>query len=85
MAMASNGRLTEAAELQRRMIATVQSAGRQDLATVLQRNLKLYEQGQACSTPWRDDDPIFSPEPGKMTLIAPQDTFGMTKRDLTSQ
>jgi tetratricopeptide (TPR) repeat protein len=84
MAMASNGRLTEAADLQRRMIGTVQTAGRHDLATVLQRNLKLYEQGQACSTPWRDDDPIFSPKPGKMALIAPRDTFGMTKRDLVS-
>ena len=84
MAMASNGRLTEAAELQRRMIGTVQSAGRHDLATVLQRNLKLYEQGQACSAPWRDDDPIFSPEPGKMALIVPRDTFGTMKRDPVS-
>jgi tetratricopeptide (TPR) repeat protein len=84
MAMASSGRLPEAADLQRRMIETVQSAGRHDLATVLQRNLKLYEQGQACSTPWRDDDPIFSPKPGKMALIAPRDTLGMTKRDLGS-
>ena len=84
MAMASNGRLAEATELQRRMIGTVENAGRHDLATVLQRNLKLYEQGQACSTPWRDDDPIFSPKPGKVALIAPQESFGMTKRDLVS-
>jgi len=84
MAMASNGRLAEAAELQRRMIGTVESSGRHDLATVLQRNLKLYERGQACSTPWRDDDPIFFPKPGKLALIAPQEAFGMTKRDLVS-
>ena len=84
MAMASSGRLAEATELQRRMIGTVENAGRHDLATVLQRNLRLYEQGQACSTPWRDDDPIFSPKPGKMALILPQETFGMTKRDLVS-
>jgi len=84
MAMASSGRLAEAAELQRRMIGTVESSGRHDLVTVLQQNLKLYEGGQACSTPWGDDDPIFSPKPGKVSLILPQETFGMTKSDLGS-
>jgi len=78
MAMASSGRLTEAVELQRRMIGTVEGAGRHDLVKVLQRNLKLYEQGEACSTPWRDDDPVFSPKPGNMTLIAPRETLGMS-------
>ena len=24
-------------------------------------NLRLYERGQACRTPWPDDDPIHSP------------------------
>jgi tetratricopeptide (TPR) repeat protein len=79
MVMASNGRLTEAANLQRRMIATVQSTRRHDLVAVLQRNLRLYEQGQACSTPWRDDDPIFAPQPGKMTLIVPRDVSGIAQ------
>jgi hypothetical protein len=61
------------------MIATVEEAGRPDLAAALKRNLQVYEQGQACSLPWRDDDPIFAPQPGKMTLITPQESLRMVK------
>jgi tetratricopeptide (TPR) repeat protein len=79
MALASAGRISAAADLQRRMIATVEEAGRPDLAAALKRNLQVYEQGQACSLPWRDDDPIFAPQPGKMTLITPKESLRMVK------
>jgi len=77
MALAANGRIREAADLQRRMIATVENAKRHDLAALLRRNLGLYENGQACSLPWRDNDPIFVPERGKMTLILPKENLRM--------
>ena len=79
MALAAVGRLREAADLQRRMIATVEEAGRHDIAAVLKKNLSLYETGKACSLPWRDDDPIFVPQPGEMRLIIPDQGLGMAK------
>lgn len=64
MALAEAGHYNEAAELQRLLIAKVQSSGRNDLAEILRGNLILYDSGKACRTPWRDDDPIFKPLPG---------------------
>jgi tetratricopeptide (TPR) repeat protein len=68
MALAATGRFKEAAELQQKMIAELESANRKDLATVLKANLELYEHRQASLIPWREDDPIFDPQPGKMML-----------------
>jgi tetratricopeptide (TPR) repeat protein len=79
MALASVGRHSEAAELQRQMLATVESAGRSDLTAVIKRNLSLYEQGQSCPLPWRDDDPIFAPQPGKMMLTVPKENLRMAR------
>jgi hypothetical protein len=72
MAMASVGKFKEAADLQRYMIDGLEKMKRNDLVAELRINLGLYEHGQACALPWRDDDPIFSPQPGKMVLFAPQ-------------
>ena len=71
MAIASVGRFREAADLQRRMIDELAKMRRNDLIADLQINLGLYEHGQVCSLPWRDDDPIFSPQPGRMVLFVP--------------
>jgi tetratricopeptide (TPR) repeat protein len=85
MALASVGRHSEAAELQRRMLSAVESAGRSDLAAVIRRNLSLYEQGQNCPLPWRDDDPIFAPQPGKIMLTVPKENFRMARGGPVSQ
>ncbi len=72
MALASVGKFTEAANLQSRMIADLEKMKRNDVVAELEGNLGRYEHGQACALPWRDDDPIFSPKPGKMVLFVPQ-------------
>jgi tetratricopeptide (TPR) repeat protein len=56
MALAETGRFTEAAGLQRDLIAAARSAGRSDLASTLEDNLRLYASNRACRTPWRDED-----------------------------
>jgi tetratricopeptide (TPR) repeat protein len=79
MAMASVGKFKEAANLQRYMIDGLERMNRNDLVADLKINLGLYERGQACALPWRDNDPIFSPRPGKMVLFAPQKGVPMEK------
>ena len=64
MALAEAGHYEQAAQLQRSLITEVERSGRNDLAGLLRDNLILYENGKACRTPWRDDDPIFKPVPG---------------------
>lgn len=72
MSLASVGRFKEAADLQSRMIADVERMKRDDVVPELESNLGRYQHGQACALPWRDDDPIFSPQPGEMVLFVPQ-------------
>lgn len=72
MALASVGKFREAANLQSRMIADLEKMKRNDVAAELEGNLGCYERGQTCALPWRDNDPIFSPQPGKMVLFVPQ-------------
>jgi len=79
MAMASVGKFKEAADLQRHMIDELERMKRNDLVADLKINLGLYEHGQACALPWPDNDPIFSPQPGKMVLFAPQKGVPMGK------
>jgi tetratricopeptide (TPR) repeat protein len=69
MALASIGKFHDATHLQEWMLVQVERAGRTDLAAELERNLALYGRGQSCSKPWHDDDPIFTPQPGKMDLL----------------
>ena len=56
MALAETGEYREAARIQRELIAAARRAGQADLAARMQENLSLYEHGQPCRTPWRDED-----------------------------
>jgi tetratricopeptide (TPR) repeat protein len=68
MALAAAGEFQKAAQLQSTMITQLERDRRPDLARLLRANLALYQNGKRCLTPWRDDDPIFSPVPGKMGM-----------------
>ena len=72
MALAEVGEFRKAAQLQRNILAVVERAGRYDLVRLLRENLRLYENRQACRTPWPEDDPIFSPVQEKPELIVPE-------------
>ncbi len=61
MALAEVARFDEAVELQKTAIEIATRARRSDLVLRMQANLKLYENGETCTTPWTDDDPLFSP------------------------
>jgi tetratricopeptide (TPR) repeat protein len=63
MAFAEMGKFDEAAAWQRHTIAEVDGGGSADLARQLTANLRLYEQGKPCRTPFRAGDPIFYPRP----------------------
>jgi tetratricopeptide (TPR) repeat protein len=63
MALAELGRFDEAIAWQRHTIAEIERGGGSDEARQMGTNLRLYERGQPCRTPWRADDPIFSPSP----------------------
>lgn len=80
VALASVGKVDHAARVQRWMLAQVEKAGRADLAAELKRNLVLYEHRQDCSMPWHDDDPIFTPQPGKMDLLGTKESVRMARR-----
>lgn len=84
MALASVGRFGEAARLQKRMIITVEKAKRFDLAALLKQNLALYEHGQACSIPWQDNDPIFTPQAGRMIFSEPKEGSRIAMGDSTA-
>jgi tetratricopeptide (TPR) repeat protein len=63
MALAETGRYEDAARLQEQIAAAATSAGQQAIAQRLARNLQRYRRGEACRTPWSDDDPVFHPRP----------------------
>jgi tetratricopeptide (TPR) repeat protein len=65
MTLAEVGRYEEAMMWQRDAMAAAREAKREDLADRLGENLKRYESRQPCRTPWRDDDPVFHPRPGR--------------------
>jgi tetratricopeptide (TPR) repeat protein len=56
MALAETGQYTEAARIQRELIAAARSAGRSDLVSHMEANLRLYETRHGSRTPWRDED-----------------------------
>lgn len=56
MALAEVGQYAEAASWQREVMSMAEQAGRYDLAQLMAGNLTLYERGQPCRTPWRDDE-----------------------------
>ena len=69
MALAMSGQFHRALQVQQGMMDEVRQAGRADLAALLEENLMRYRSGQPCRTPWRDDDPIFSPVPGDLAPL----------------
>jgi hypothetical protein len=77
MAFAAGGQFQRAAQLQNTMISQLERDGRLDLARLLRANLTLYESHKPCLTPWRDDDPVFSPVPGRMGLTTEVSALGL--------
>ncbi len=63
MALAETGQFDEAIWWQREAIELADHANRGDIVARLTRNLRGYEAGQACRTPWADDDPVHRPAP----------------------
>jgi tetratricopeptide (TPR) repeat protein len=61
MALAESGRYDDAARWQRDAIRAASEGKRADLARRLSANLRLYESGQPCRTPWALDDPVHHP------------------------
>ncbi len=71
MALAETGQFERAVQVQHAMISDLEGNQRFDLVQLLAENLALYENGQPCRLPWREDDPIFSPVPAAMEPLAP--------------
>ena len=55
MTLAELGRYEEAAGVQRDLMAAAEAGGMRDVVPRLAANLRLYEQGRPCRTPWPDD------------------------------
>ena len=70
MALAELNRYGEAAALQGQLVAQAERTGQRDLARRLTDNLRRYERGEPCRTPWADDDPIHAPGPPPDPVVA---------------
>jgi tetratricopeptide (TPR) repeat protein len=64
MTLAELGTFEEAVRWQRDAIAAARRA-QPDAVPRLEQNLKLYQARKPCRTPWRDDDPVHYPRPGR--------------------
>jgi tetratricopeptide (TPR) repeat protein len=58
MAQAESGQFSSATTWQREAIAAASRAGERGIAERIADNLKLYEAGRPCRTPWREDEPL---------------------------
>jgi tetratricopeptide (TPR) repeat protein len=58
MAAAEVGQFSDAVRMQREAIEVATRMGRRDVVDRLADNLKQYEAGRPCRTPWRADEPI---------------------------
>jgi hypothetical protein len=63
MANAEVGDFAQAAGIQRSVLDAASKAGLAIQVRRMTANLRLYERGQACRTPWPSNDPVFSPGP----------------------
>ena len=63
MAYAEVGNFSEAASIQRDILAAASRAGLSEDLRRMTANLRLYERGQACRTPWQPNETVFSPGP----------------------
>ena len=64
MALAESGRFDDAARWQQDAIRAASESKREDLVRKLTANLRLYQSGQPCRTPWTPDDPVHHPMSG---------------------
>ena len=75
MALAELGEFRGAAEWQQLAIDVARDAGQSALAQEMSANLGLYQRGEPCRTPWRDDEPEHRPglgaEPGLLDVWPP--------------
>ena len=55
MTLAELGRYGEAAAVQRDLVAAAEAGGMRNVVPRLAKNLRLYERGRPCRTPWPDD------------------------------
>jgi len=60
MALAELGRFDEAARVQGKSWLSWNARIEKILHGWSRKNLRLYESGQACRQPWREDDPSFA-------------------------
>jgi tetratricopeptide (TPR) repeat protein len=58
MAAAETGRFDDAVRLQREALEVASRLGRRDVGERLADNLKQYQAGRPCRTPWRADEPL---------------------------
>jgi tetratricopeptide (TPR) repeat protein len=58
MVSAERGEYSVAVQLQREALDAAERAGRQDMAERLSDNLKRYQRGRPCRTPWGANEPI---------------------------
>jgi tetratricopeptide (TPR) repeat protein len=63
MALAETGQYQKAVNVERSVIQSVEQGDSHESLNGLKARLALYERGQACRIPWRDEDPIFVPTP----------------------
>jgi tetratricopeptide (TPR) repeat protein len=61
MAFAETGDFAEAARVQRAVIDAARAARLTEGMARMTQNLRLYERGQPCRTPWPDDHPVHVP------------------------
>jgi tetratricopeptide (TPR) repeat protein len=75
MAYAEAGNFNEAAAIQRGVLNAASRAGLGADVRRMSANLRLYERGQACRTPWQTNEAVFSPgppvSPELASLLAP--------------
>src|SRR4030095_796207 len=65
MSLAELRQFDEAVKWQQGAIAAATESKRNDLLRTLSANLRLYQSGQPCRTPWPDDDPVHHPVGGQ--------------------
>ena len=70
MTMAEIGEFAEAAAIQRDIIDAARRAGHEGEVRQLTANLRRYERGEPCRTPWPDDDPVHRPGPPVVPNLA---------------
>jgi tetratricopeptide (TPR) repeat protein len=65
MALAETGQFEKAAQIQRTIIDNLSGDAEAPQTSPLRDDLDAYEHRRPCRTPWRENDPIFVPTPGR--------------------